>query len=169
MIGDLDYDSIPQLKRRRFDDSIHRSCRVDVGCNLRCIVRNSTKVPELAGCLSCIFPGLGQFCNGQPEKGCLQFGMVSVGGAFALLVASASVYDSFGGGSSGSSEAVAYAGLAVAAFGWLWSVIDASESAYKANEQDDTQQHGQLMQFNDVGMGSIGGQNVLEAKVILRF
>ena len=125
--------------------------------------------PELAGCLSCIFPGLGQFYNGQPGKGCLQLGMVSVGGAFALLVASASVYDSFGGGSSDSSNAAFYGSLAVAGFGWLWSVIDATETAKAINERNEKQRHGHLMEFNDIGIGSIVGRDMYGARVTLRF
>lgn len=125
--------------------------------------------PSVAGCLSGIIPGLGQFYNGEPAKGCLQFGMVSVGGAFALFVAYASVYDSFGGGSSDSSDAVFYASLAVAAFGWLWSVIDATETAKAINERNEKQRHGHLMEFNDIGIGTIVGRDLYGAKVTLRF
>lgn len=125
--------------------------------------------PALAGCLSCIIPGLGQFYNGDPEKGFLQFGMFSGGVAFATAVGFADFYNSFGGGSSDSSDAMFYASLGVAAFGWLWSVIDASETAKEINERNEKQRHGHLMEFDDIGIGSIVGRNLYGAKVMLRF
>ena len=92
--------------------------------------------PSVAGCLSCIIPGLGQFYNGDPEKGCLQFGMFSGGMTFAFFAGWAEFYNSFGGGSSDSSNAAIYGSLGVAAFGWLWSVIDATETAKAINERN---------------------------------
>ena len=125
--------------------------------------------PASAGCLSCIIPGLGQFYNGQPEKGCLQFGMVSGGVTYAFFVGMAELYDSFGGGSSDPSDAVFYGSLGIAAFAWLWSVIDAVESAKMINERNENQRHGHLMELNDIGIGSIVGRNLYGARVTLRF
>ena len=127
------------------------------------------KDPALAGCLSCVIPGLGQFYNGEPEKGCLQFGMFSGGIAFSVAIGMAELYDSFGGGSSDSSNAAFYASLGVAAFGWLWSVVDASESAKEINERNEKQPHGHSMEYNDIGIGSIVERNLYGAKVTLRF
>ena len=125
--------------------------------------------PASAGCLSCIIPGLGQFYNGQPEKGCLQFGMVSGGVTYAFFVGMAELYDSFGGGSSDSSDAVFYGSLGIAAFAWLWSVIDAAEYAKAINERNENQRHGHLTEFNGVGIGSIVDRDLYGAKVTLRF
>lgn len=133
------------------------------------ISKKRRRNPASAGCLSCIIPGLGQFYNGQPEKGCLQFGMVSGGVTYAFFVGMAELYDSFGGGSSDSSDAVFYGSLGVAAFAWLWSVIDAAESAKMINERNEKQQHGHLMEFNGVGLGSIFDRDLYGAKVTLRF
>ncbi|MDE0298560.1 MAG: hypothetical protein OXN17_08015 [Candidatus Poribacteria bacterium] len=127
------------------------------------------KNPASASCLSCMIPGLGQFYNGEPGKGCLQFGMVSGGLTYAFLVGMVEIYNSFGGGSSDSSDAAFYGSLGVAAVGWLWSVIDAAESAKRINERNEKQRHGHLTESNDVGIGSIIGRNLYGAKVTLRF
>lgn len=125
--------------------------------------------PASAGCLSCIIPGLGQIYNGEPAKGCLQFGMFSGGMTFAFFAGWAEFYNSFGGGSSDSSNAAIYGSLAVAAFGWLWSVIDATETAKAINDRNSKNRLGHLMEFNDIGIGSIVGRDLYGARVTLRF
>ena len=125
--------------------------------------------PSVAGCLSCIIPGLGQIYNGEPAKGCLQFGMFSGGMTFAFFAGWAEFYNSFGGGSSDSSNAAIYGSLAVAAFGWLWSVIDATETAKAINDRNSKNRLGHLMEFNDIGIGSIVGRDLYGARVTLRF
>ena len=127
------------------------------------------KEPASACCLSCIIPGLGQFYNDEPDKGCTQFGMFSAGMGVAFVIAVVDRFNSNGGDSSDTSHAVFYGSLGVAAFAWLWSMIDAAESANAINERNEKQQHGHLMELNDMGIGSIVGRKMYGAKVTLRF
>ncbi len=127
------------------------------------------KEPESACCLSCIIPGLGQFYNDEPGKGCLQFGMFSAGMGVAFVIVVVDRFNSHGEDSSDTSHAVFYGSLGVAAFAWLWSVIDAAGSARMINERNEKQRHGHLMEFNGVGIGSIVDRDLYGAKVTLRF
>ena len=125
--------------------------------------------PASAGCLSCIIPGLVQFHNGEPEKGCFQLGMFSGGMGVAFVIVMGDLFDPDSGDSSDTSHAVFYGSLGVAAFAWLWSVIDAAESAKAINERNEKQRHGHLTEFNGVGIGSIVDRDLYGATVTLRF
>ena len=48
--------------------------------------RYARRHPWIAGCLSCIIPGMGQIYNGQPAKGLLVYGLGLGGGLAALMM-----------------------------------------------------------------------------------
>lgn len=80
------------------------------------------KNPTVAWGLSLLFPGLGQFYNGETKKGII---FVAVGGASFLVAMSADPYGDLVGWFS-------------AAFvtSWIWSQIDAPSSAKRLNHQN---------------------------------
>ena len=76
------------------------------------------KNPALAWALSAAFPGLGQFYNGQPQKGALHLGMT------LFFIMTAAEY-------GGLPEELGFAGLVGT---WAWSMIDAPLAAKAINE-----------------------------------
>ena len=75
-------------------------------------------------CLYPIFPGWGQFYNGQEDKG-IGFLMLSLGGIYTILQGLS--YDP-------DANAIAAIGAGVVIGSYIWSVIDANLSAKKINQ-----------------------------------
>ena len=75
-------------------------------------------------CLYPIFPGWGQFYNGQEDKG-IGFLMLSLGGIYTILQGLS--YDP-------DANAIAAIGAGVVIGSYIWSIIDANLSAKKINQ-----------------------------------
>lgn len=119
----------------------------------------SEKSPGIAFILSFIFPGLGQYYNGQPVKGVIQEVLV-VGGVVAALAAGTSD-DCYTAGSYPyqytscyqSTNAVFWVGLGGAAAASLWSMIDAPLSASSINKRLRQQSWGHMIEMNNAKYG----------------
>jgi hypothetical protein len=94
------------------------------------------KSPGLACGLSCIYPGIGQFYNGQPVKGALFTGIATLS-AVVLAVASDETEQN---PELYTEDDDIYAAIGVATLSyfavWVWSIIDAPISAKKINRRN---------------------------------
>ena len=100
------------------------------------------KNPWIALGLSVLVPGLGQFYNGQPVKGSIQFGLV-VGGytMFLLAVDDDIVYADGTVLDVNDDDAIGGLGILVAGGAVIWSIIDAPISANNINKRNQMQAH----------------------------
>jgi hypothetical protein len=115
------------------------------------------KNPAVAFRMSCVFPGAGQFYNGEGGKGFLQVSLFI--GGLALAIAEAPRYGwvdyVYEDGSyaysekvqTGGDESACAAGVVLAAGTWIWSVLDAPGGADRYNRK-----HG-LTLFEDLLKG----------------
>jgi hypothetical protein len=104
------------------------------------------KSPILAFLLSSIVPGLGQYYNGEVEKGIIQEALV-VGGAVLALTAGVEDW-----GDYYEPAELTYwfwIGLGTAAGASIWSVIDAPLSASRINRERSQEKWGHLIEFNN--------------------
>ncbi len=106
------------------------------------------KSPAIALVLSLVFPGLGQYYNGEIKKGIIQEAMVVGGAALALTVgidhqAADTIRYSFD-----RTNALFWIGAGVASVGSLWSLVDAPLSAGRINRGKKQQRWGHLIEFN---------------------
>ncbi len=107
--------------------------------------KEGEKSPALACVLSLLFPGLGQYYNGDVTKGLIQDGLVVAGGTMLLL---GGHVDNKYGGSSMNSPAVFATGVAFVFGSSLWSIIDAPISASNKNKkQRSSSFYGHLYEF----------------------
>ena len=101
------------------------------------VVVPSEKSPGLAWFLSFIFPGGGQYYNGEVAKGAIMTG-VYVGG-LALAIAGASQMASscpyYGPCNSAPVNPMVWIGVVAMTGSWVWSMIDAPISAGEYNER----------------------------------
>ena len=114
------------------------------------VVLTSRKNPWVAGVMSFLVPGLGQFYNKEYTKGTIHFATVVCGYTLFLLAVEDDVihynYTSFSGGSQASREmvdvdgdnGVGGVGLLVAFGTSVWSIIDAPISANRINRQNES-------------------------------
>jgi len=123
------------------------------------------KSPALAGALSLVFPGAGQFYNGDVGKGLAQDALVGVG--LALILAE-SHKDSFGE----QNETFKSIGIAMVGGAWIWSIIDAPISANKKNKKLQIQS-GHLLEFESgkslIGVDAGYIRNSLGGKITYHF
>ena len=89
----------------------------------------SRKSPWVAGGLSFVIPGTGQFYNGQWVKGGLMLGGAAV--SVGLMLDWAICNDHSNDCPQGAIGAVGYFGI------WLWSIIDASRTSKAINRRID--------------------------------
>ena len=132
--------------------------------------------PGVAFGLSFLFPGLGQYYNGQPAKAVIQE-VVYVGGL--VLAFGAGVETDTKGSNPISAVEVtetndAYtAGLVLALGSWLWSMVDAPLQAGKINEQAERERFGHMLEFGgprySLGLDPIAGDGVVGARATLHF
>jgi len=87
------------------------------------------KSPWLAFGLSYIFPGIGQFYNGEVVKGLLFLGGITVGAGIIVLGAGDGEHE------SSVTKGLVYSGAAIAGICWIWQIIDAPVSASRINEE----------------------------------
>jgi len=87
------------------------------------------KSPWLAFGLSYIFPGMGQFYNGEVGKGLLFIGGIVAGAGIAVLGAGDSEHE------SSINKGFLYSGIAIAGIFELWQLIDAPVSASRINRE----------------------------------
>ena len=101
------------------------------------------KSPVLAGVMSGVLPGAGQFYTGHPMKG-LTMGTLYLG-TMGLVVAygpwtweekKTGFFGDLSEGTSSTTKAIWYGSVAVAGCTWLWSVIDAPIAAGKYNREN---------------------------------
>jgi len=101
------------------------------------------KSPVLAGVMSGVLPGAGQFYTGHPMKG-LTMGTLYVG-SMGLVIAygpwtwedkQSGFFGDLSEGTSSTTKAIWYGSVAVAGGTWLWSVIDAPIAAGKYNQEN---------------------------------
>lgn len=97
------------------------------------------KSPELAFVLSLIFPGAGQYYNGDVEKGLIQDGILLSG--IILLAKGSSTYSTK---DYNTEETI---GLLMIFGASLWSLIDAPISASKKNKRRRSSYYGHLFEF----------------------
>lgn len=91
------------------------------------------KSPWLAFFLSYIFPGGGQWYNGDYTKALIMEGLVAIGlGAF-IAAAMSTNFDSEN--NTEYIDALGYTGAIVGGSAWLWSIIDAPISANIINDE----------------------------------
>lgn len=131
----------------------------------------SPKSPGLAAFLSFIFPGGGQYYNGQWDKG-LMMTVLGVGGILVMSYGIANPVSSCSGYQcSLSTNPLAWIGLAVATGNAVWSIADAAVYASEYNERlrrqwpysghmFDTDLGGGLL-AGDVGLAPNGGMAYL--------
>jgi len=110
----------------------------DIGAN---------KSPGVAFALSFIFPGLGQYYNGEPLKAVIQE-VLAVGGVVLAITQ---------GVGETSHPIAAYreteyndwytAGMVLAIGTWCWSMVDAPMSANRINCQPEPERFGHLLEF----------------------
>ena len=101
------------------------------------------KSPELAFVLSLIFPGGGQFYNGDVSKGITQELLIAAG--LVLVISEASKNRS--GFIDTRNSTFRVLGITMVAGGVLWSLIDAPISASKKNKMLAQNQYGHLLEF----------------------
>ena len=101
------------------------------------------KSPELAFVLSLIFPGAGQFYNGDASKGITQ--QLLIAGGLVLVISEAS--KNRGGFIDTRNSTFRIVGITMVAGGVLWSWIDAPISASKKNKMLAQNQYGHLLEF----------------------
>lgn len=110
------------------------------------------KSPGLAFFMSFLIPGVGQYYNGQVNKGIAQEVLYIGGWVFALAVGKVYNYD-YNHHRSIETTPAMYIGLGLAGVSYLWSMIDAPISASKINRRV-AQNYGHMTEFNQ-------GKNVL--------
>lgn len=101
------------------------------------------KNPTTAFLLSFFIPGLGQYYNGEVEKGIIM-DVIYVGGVVLALTAGISdtyYYDEITGWY--------YVGLGMAVGSGIWSMIDAPTSANRINKEISQQKWGHLIEVNN--------------------
>ena len=101
------------------------------------------KSPELAFVLSLIFPGGGQFYNGDISKGITQQLLIAAG--LVLVISEAT--KNRGGFIDTRNSTFKIVGITMVAGGVLWSLIDAPISASKKNKMLAQNQYGHLLEF----------------------
>jgi len=106
------------------------------------------KSPALAFALSLVFPGAGQYYNGDVGKGLTQDALVAVGLVLVISEANKEGQNSYYGLEKGNSTFKA-TGIAMVLGASLWSIIDAPISASKKNKKAATKQLGHLVEFGD--------------------
>ena len=114
---------------------------------VRKIVRKNApkerKSPELAFVLSLIFPGGGQFYNGDVSKGITQ--ELLIAGGLVLVISESNKNRS--GFLDTRNSTFRIVGITMVAGGLLWSLIDAPISASKKNKMLAQNQYGHLLEF----------------------
>ena len=103
------------------------------------------KSPELAFVLSLIFPGGGQFYNGDVSKGITQ--QLLIAGGLVLVISEANK-NSVGSRGDSRNSTFRMVGISMIAGGYLWSLIDAPTSASKKNKILEQNQYGHLLEFH---------------------
>ena len=134
------------------------------------------KNPKLAGYLSggC-FPGIGQFYNGEYGKGAKHMAIASVGlsvGLIGALGEAVETLDDWGTKTEDSTDApeilMSVGGLIF--FGaMIWSVMDASSTAEKINDQNERQRQARLIEFHGIEVDPIASRKALGARFAYRF
>lgn len=128
------------------------------------------KSPALAFVLSLIFPGGGQFYNGDVGKGITQ--ELLIAGGLVLVISEANKNPAQFGLDT-RKPAFRIVGITMVAGGVLWSLVDAPISASKKNKMLAQDQYGHLLEFHSgkhvVGLDlSYYGSN-LAGKVTFHF
>ncbi len=111
----------------------------------------SEKSPELAFFLSLIFPGGGQYYNGQIAKGIIQ-DLMFFGGIGVALTVGIDEYDYFYDGyylySGSEANAFFWLGLGVASAAEIWSIVDAPIAANNINKKHRQERWGHMIELN---------------------
>ena len=101
------------------------------------------KSPTVAFVLSLIFPGAGQFYNGDVSKGITQ--ELLIAGGLVLVISEAT--KNRGGFIDTRNPTFKIVGITMVTGGVLWSLIDAPISASKKNKMLAQNQYGHLLEF----------------------
>ena len=132
--------------------------------------------PGVAFGLSFLFPGLGQYYNGEPGKAVLQE-VLYVGG-LVLALGAGTETDTKGSNPISAVEVTETndwytAGLTLALGSWLWSMVDAPLQAGKINEQAEREDFGHLFEYAgdrySLGLDPIAGAGAVGARATLHF
>jgi hypothetical protein len=94
----------------------------------------SNKSPWLAFGLSLLYPGLGQFYNGEYDKSLLMGGIATLGLGLVTLAAISTNYDSESNPEN--INVALYSGVIIFGGTYIWSLIDAPLSASNINERN---------------------------------
>jgi hypothetical protein len=94
----------------------------------------SNKSPWLAFGLSLLYPGLGQFYNGEYDKSLLMGGIATLGLSLVTLAAISTNYDSESNPEY--LNVILYSGAIAFGGTYIWSLIDAPISASNINERN---------------------------------
>ena len=128
------------------------------------------KSPTTAFLLSLIFPGAGQFYNGDVSKGLTQ--ALLIAGGLVLVISETSNKPSRSG-LENRNLTFRVVGITMVAGGVLWSLIDAPISASNKNKMLDQNQYGHLLEIHGgkhvvgIDLGYFGSN--LAGKVTLHF
>jgi len=107
----------------------------------------SEKSPELAFFLSLIFPGGGQYYNGQIGKGVIM-DLMFFGGIGAALTLGIDEYSYYGFTYGSEANAFFWIGLGLASTAEIWSIIDAPISANNINKRRGQARWGHMIELD---------------------
>lgn len=99
------------------------------------------KLPVLACALSCFFPGVGQYYNGDVTKGLIQEGLFMFGAVLWAVNTGKSMV------TFQLDETDLILPMIILSGAYLWSIIDAPLSAIKINKERE-KQYGHLLEFD---------------------
>ncbi len=126
----LSSNSFPQYKNYQENiNSCYSYQRSDFTAISDSVNEINEKSPFLAFILSYIFPGVGQFYNGEIVKGLLFMGGITTGVGIAVLGVGDSEHEST------VNKPLVYTGFAIAAIVEIWQLIDAPVSASRINRE----------------------------------
>ena len=105
------------------------------------------KSPGVAFALSFVFPGLGQYYNGEPLKAVIQE-VLAVGGVVLAVTQGIGETSHWHAAYRETEYNDWYtAGMVLAIGSWCWSMVDAPMSANRINSQPSAERFGHLLEF----------------------
>ena len=138
-------------------------------------IKAKKKNPWLASSLSLLIPGTGQFYNDQYKKGLPQLGIALAGAGlvFEGLRDNYQRYPDDKWVDADGDDRIIFFGAPLWVGGLLWSVIDASISANRINQQGQQPDYGHLLEFDGdqatLGVDPIIRRNESGVRLMLHF